>query len=153
MQVIGGRRSQCGAAHDRGLLSFRVGCLSASQPISRSRLSTSKRFSQRGDGWCGLDKEGSGCYLVGGQFALTGSHADILLSSLPPIVHIRKESDKAAMRWSLERMKEELRDPQSGGSLIAQQLAYVMLARLFGCTWRMGLDRASAGSLRWRINR
>jgi AraC-like DNA-binding protein len=51
----------------------------------------------------------------------------MLLESLPPIVHIRKESDKAAMRWSLERMREELRDPQPGGALIAQQLAYMML--------------------------
>jgi len=31
------------------------------------------------------------------------------------------------MRWSLERMREELRAPQPGGSLIAQQLAYMML--------------------------
>jgi AraC-like DNA-binding protein len=53
----------------------------------------------------------------------------MLLKSLPPIVHIRKESDKAAMRWSLERMREELRDPQPGGSLIAQQLAYMMLVQ------------------------
>jgi AraC-like DNA-binding protein len=68
-------------------------------------------------------------YIVGGYFLLAGSHADILLRSLPPIVHIRKESDKAAMRWSLERMKEELRDPQPGGSLIAQQLAYMMLVQ------------------------
>ncbi|MGA7816093.1 cupin domain-containing protein, partial [Caballeronia sp.] len=44
--------------------------------------------------------EGEGCYLVGGHFLLTGGHADMLLGSLPPIVHIRKESDKAAMRWS-----------------------------------------------------
>ncbi len=71
--------------------------------------------------------EGGGRYIVGGHFLLTGSHADMLLGSLPPIVHIRKESDKAAMRWSLERMREELRDPQPGGSLIAQQLAYMML--------------------------
>src|ERR1700677_891400 len=71
--------------------------------------------------------EGGGRYIAGGHFLLTGSHADMLLGSLPPIVHIRKESDKAAMRWSLERMREELRDPQPGGSLIAQQLAYMML--------------------------
>jgi AraC-like DNA-binding protein len=70
---------------------------------------------------------GGGRYIAGGHFLLTGSHADMLLGSLPPIVHIRKESDKAAMRWSLERMREELRDPQPGGSLIAQQLAYMML--------------------------
>jgi len=68
-------------------------------------------------------------YIVGGHFILTGSHAGILLSSLPPIVHIRKESDKATMRWSLERMKEEIRDPQPGSSLIAQQLAYMMLVQ------------------------
>jgi len=42
-------------------------------------------------------------------------------------VHIRKESDKAAMRWSLERLADEVRDPQPGSSLITQQLAYMML--------------------------
>ena len=66
-------------------------------------------------------------YMAGGFFAFTGSHAEMLLQSLPPIVHIRRESDKAAMRWSLERMREELRDPQPGASLMAQQLAYAML--------------------------
>ena len=74
-------------------------------------------------------KESGGHYIVGGHFILTGSYADILLSSLPPIVHLRKESDKAAMRWSLERMKEEVFDPQPGGSLITQQLAYMMLVQ------------------------
>jgi AraC-like DNA-binding protein len=71
--------------------------------------------------------EGGGRYIAGGHFLLPGGHAEMLLGSLPPIVHIRKESDKAAMRWSLERMREELRDPQPGGALIAQQLAYMML--------------------------
>jgi AraC-like DNA-binding protein len=66
----------------------------------------------------------------------------MLLRALPPIVHIRRESDKAAMRWSLERMREELRDPQPGGSLIAQQLAYMMLIQAL----RLHLsDAASAG--------
>ena len=81
-------------------------------------------------------------YIAGGFFGFTGSHAEMLLHSLPPIVHIRRESDKAAMRWSLERMREELRDPQPGGSLIAQQLAYMMLIQAL----RLHLnDVASAG--------
>jgi AraC-like DNA-binding protein len=80
-------------------------------------------------------------YIAGGHFALTGGHADLLLDSLPPIVHIRRESDKAAMRWSLERMREELRDPQPGGSLIAQQLAYMMLIQA------LRLHLADAGSV------
>ena len=68
-------------------------------------------------------------YIAGGFFAFTGSHAEMLLQSLPPVVHIHRESDRAAMRWSLERMREELRDPQPGGPLIAQQLAYMMLVQ------------------------
>ncbi len=66
-------------------------------------------------------------FIAGGHFALTGGHAEMLLDSLPPIVHIRREADKAAMRWSLDRMREELRNPQPGSSLLAQQLAYTML--------------------------
>jgi AraC-like DNA-binding protein len=81
-------------------------------------------------------------YIAGGHFALTGGNAQMLLQSLPPIVHIRRESDKAAMRWSLERMREELRNPQPGGSLITQQLAYMMLVQAL----RLHLtDAASAG--------
>jgi len=89
--------------------------------------------------------QSGGHYIVGGHFVLTGSHADILLSSLPPIVHIRKESDKAAMRWSLERMKEEVRDPQPGGSLIAQQLAYIMLVQAL----RLHLAGGATGGVGW----
>lgn len=70
-----------------------------------------------------------GHYIVGGHFVLTGSHAGMLLRSLPPIVHIRKEVDKAALRWSLDRMRAELADPRPGGSLISQQLAYMMLVQ------------------------
>ena len=66
--------------------------------------------------------------MAGGFFAFTGSHAE-LLHSLPQIAHIRRESDRSAMRWSLERLREELRDPQPGGSLSAQQLAYMMLVQ------------------------
>ncbi len=82
------------------------------------------------------------CYLFGGHFALEGAHADLLLGSLPPIVHIRKEADRAAMRWSLERMKDEVRDPQPGGSLMAQQLAYMMLIQAL----RLHLTDADGGT-------
>ena len=89
-------------------------------------------------------------YIAGGFFGFTGGHAEMLLHSLPPIVHIRRESDKDAMRWSLERLREELRDPQPGGSLITQQLAYMMLiqalrlhladATTAGCGWLSALS-------------
>jgi AraC-like DNA-binding protein len=88
---------------------------------------------------------GGDCFLVRGHFILTGSHADILLGVLPPIVHIRKESDKAAMRWSLERMMKELRDPQPGGFLVTQQLAYLMLVQAL----RLHLEEGSRGGVGW----
>jgi len=71
--------------------------------------------------------EGQGPYIVGGYFHLAGPHAAFLLEVLPPVVHIRDDAQKATMRWSLERLRDELRTPQPGGSLMAQQLAFTML--------------------------
>jgi hypothetical protein len=88
---------------------------------------------------------GGDCFIVGGRFALTGNHASILLGVLPPIVHIRKESDKAAMRWSLERMRQELREPQPGGFLFAQHLAYMMLVQAL----RLHLAEGLRGGVGW----
>ena len=72
---------------------------------------------------------GGECFSVGGHFALAGKHAGILLKALPPIVHIREESDKAALRWSVERMMLELRNPQPGGFLVVQHLAHMILVQ------------------------
>jgi AraC-like DNA-binding protein len=84
-------------------------------------------------------------YIARGHFTLTGGHAEMLLQSLPPIIHIRHESDKAAMRWSLERPREELREPRPVGSLIAQQLAYMMLIQAL----RLHLADAASGGRGW----
>ncbi|MFL6696235.1 MAG: AraC family transcriptional regulator [Vitreoscilla sp.] len=72
---------------------------------------------------------GGDCLALGGHFAFEGRHAEILLASLPPVVHLRKESDKVAMRWSVERLMLELREPQPGGHVIAQQLATMLLVQ------------------------
>ena len=102
-------------------------------------------FPMAGDGRIGTFHGGGHCFMVGGHFALTGDHASILLGVLPPIVHIRKESDKAALRWSLERMIQELREPQPGGFLVAQQLAYMMLVQAL----RLHLAQGLRGGVGW----
>jgi len=84
-------------------------------------------------------------YMAGGFFAFTGGQAEMLLGALPPVVHIRREADKAAMRWCLERMREELSDPQPGGALIAQQLAYMMLVQAL----RLHLSDAAMAAPGW----
>lgn len=74
-----------------------------------------------------LPGEQESCFLVGGHFVLSGEAADLLLSSLPPVVCIQQPEGKAAMRWSLERIADEVRHPQPGSALITRQLAYMML--------------------------
>jgi AraC-like DNA-binding protein len=88
---------------------------------------------------------GGDCSTVGGHFALAGNHAGILLGVLPPIVHIRKESDKAALRWCMERMMQELREPQPGGFLVAQHLASMMLVQAL----RLHLAEGLKGGVGW----
>jgi AraC-like DNA-binding protein len=88
---------------------------------------------------------GGDCFGVGGYFTFTGDHAGILLGVLPPIVHIGKESDKAVLRWSLERMMEELREPQPGGFLVAQHLAHMMLVQAL----RLHLAEGLSGGVGW----
>ncbi len=84
-------------------------------------------------------------FLVGSRFAVGGKHADMLLGMLPPIVHIRKEADQAALRWSVERMMQELRERQPGGSLVAQHLAHMMLVQAL----RLHVTEGLTGGVGW----
>jgi AraC-like DNA-binding protein len=68
-------------------------------------------------------------FSVCGHFELAGDHADILLGVLPPIVHIYKESDKAMLRWCVDQMMHELRQPRPGNSLVIEHLAHMMLVQ------------------------
>lgn len=88
---------------------------------------------------------GGDFYLVGSRFAVAGRHAEVLLRTLPPIVHIRREVDQAALRWSVERMMQELREGQPGASLVAQHLAHMMLVQAL----RLHLAEGLRGRIGW----
>jgi AraC-like DNA-binding protein len=97
------------------------------------------------NGRIGTYNGGGECFSVGGHFTFAGKHASILLGVLPPIVHIRSEAARSAMRWSLEGMMRELRESKPGGFLVAQQLAYMMLVQ----TLRLHLAEGLAGGVGW----
>ncbi len=80
-----------------------------------------------------------------GNFTLSRDYAAMLIGMLPPIVHISRESDRALLRWCIERMRDELRTPQPGGSLIAQQLATTMLVHVL----RLHLADGVRGGVGW----
>ncbi len=88
---------------------------------------------------------GGDCFCIGGWFAFAGHHAGVLLGVLPPIVHIRKDADKAALRWTLEQMMQELREPRPGGHLVAQHLAHMVLVQAL----RLHLAEGSSGGVGW----
>lgn len=102
-------------------------------------------FSPARDGGVVSYNGGGDFFLVGSRFALSGNHAGILLGMLPPIVHIRKESDQAALRWCVERMMQELRERQPGGFLVAQHLAHMMLVQAL----RLHLAEGASGGVGW----
>ncbi|MDB5463920.1 MAG: AraC family transcriptional regulator [Phenylobacterium sp.] len=102
-------------------------------------------FSTARDGAITSFNGGGECFGIGGWFAFAGHHAGILLGVLPPIVHLRKDSDKAALRWSLERMMQELREPRPGGLLVAQHLAHLVLVQAL----RLYLAEGSSGGVGW----
>lgn len=88
---------------------------------------------------------GGAVFLVGSRFTLAGQHADMLLGMLPPIVHIRKKTEQAALRWSIERMMQELHAEQAGSYLMAQHLAHMMLLQAL----RVHMTRGMEGGVGW----
>lgn len=72
---------------------------------------------------------GGACFGVGGHFLLAGPAARMLLNELPPIVHVRSGPERAELLWCLKRMGEEFRAAGPGASLVAQQLATMMLVQ------------------------
>ncbi|MGA2250918.1 AraC family transcriptional regulator [Terracidiphilus sp.] len=103
------------------------------------------------DGRLVIINGGGECCIVGGHFAFTGSHARILLDLLPTVAHIRKESDKSAMRWSLNRMRQELSDPRPGSFLVVQHLAHMMLVQALRLHLAGGLQNDSQSSPENRV--
>jgi len=88
---------------------------------------------------------GGDFFSIGSRFAVSGGHSGMLMNMLPPVVHIRNEADQAALRWCVERMRQELREQQPGGFLIAQHLAHMMFVQAL----RLHLAELSNGSVGW----
>ena len=69
---------------------------------------------------------GQGFLMLGTHFDLEGG-AGFLLGALPSLVLLRGDEQCASMRWGVQRLLSEMRHPQVGGTLVAQQVAYTFL--------------------------
>ena len=100
-------------------------------------FSLSSKLSQQLTSWTTLSQQGRYNGILpltpGDDFLILGSHfrlegdARFLLDALPPVVLLEGEAQRESLRWAVERLLREMRDPQPGGTLIAQQIACTML--------------------------
>lgn len=88
---------------------------------------------------------GGNCHLVGSRFGVSGRYADMLMAMLPPIVHIRSPSGRAALRWSVQHMMEEQQAARPGSTLVAQHLAHMMLIQAL----RLHMEHAEPRAAGW----
>ncbi|MDE1992829.1 MAG: AraC family transcriptional regulator [Rhizobiaceae bacterium] len=119
---------------------FRLATDMALPPVDAKSI-----FSGAGEGRVYSYNGGGDFSLVSCRFALSGNHAGILLRMLPPIVHIRGETDGAALRWSVERMMQEMRERRPGGFLVVQHLAHMILVQAL----RLHLTESAKGGVGW----
>lgn len=90
---------------------------------------------------------GGDLFLVGSRFEVSGRHAEVLLRTMPPIVHIEASSDQDALRWSIDRMMLELREDRPGVELMVQHLAHMMLVQAL----RLHLSGPLEGESGWLL--
>lgn len=69
-------------------------------------------------------------FLVGGRFAF-GEEAALLLDGLPPLIHVRADTDQAGvLHWTLQRLAQELQDTAPGAALMTRHLGHMMLLQV-----------------------
>jgi AraC-like DNA-binding protein len=89
---------------------------------------------------------GGGNFLsVGGYFSLSAGQADLLLDTLPAILHMLDTSDGEMLRWCVERMRRELSEGLPGDFVVAQQLATMILVQAL----RVHLSKAPRKGTGW----
>jgi len=102
---------------------FRLASDLALEPVDAMKHIITQPMNGRIIPWNG----GGGTVGLSAIFTFSGEHANMLLGALPPLMHLRDPSRQATMRWCLERMMQELREPQPGGFLLGQHLSHIML--------------------------
>lgn len=76
---------------------------------------------------------GGDFFMTGSRFLVSGSAADVLLSTLPPVVIVRSGLEQQALAWAVQRIGDELRTPRPGGALAISHLSHAVLLEVMRC--------------------
>ncbi len=83
--------------------------------------------------------KGSGFYMSGARFLLSGPAADILLGCFPPLIVVRPGQQQELVAWALDKIADELRLPRPGSTLSITHLSHFLLVQVM----RIHLDTAA----------
>ncbi len=87
--------------------------------------------------------DGGDFFLIGGRFGFAGEQSSLLFEALPPVVHVRAALEGASvLRWALDRLASEMKQPRAGGALVSEHLAHIMLVEVL----RLHLESGGAAS-------
>lgn len=74
-------------------------------------------------------EDGGDTIILGGHFAFSGDHTKMLLGAMPSVLRLRDEGEKTGLRWSLERMRQELTHRRPGSVVVVESLAHLLLVQ------------------------
>ncbi|CAO3429871.1 Transcriptional regulator, AraC family [Azospirillum endophyticum] len=84
---------------------------------------------------------GGDTMMLGGHFDYSGPHTAMLLGTMPAVIGLRDENDKAGLLWTLERMRQELYGSQPGATLVVRHLAHLLLVQALRLYLSHGIGR------------
>ena len=90
---------------------------------------------------------GGCCFIAGGHFSIASPQVDLLVRTLPSIIQIHDETNRAALRWALLRMRDELSEQQPGAGLMSEHLAHMVLIQAL----RTYVAQGPAEQERWLV--
>ncbi|WP_256976174.1 AraC family transcriptional regulator [Streptomyces sp. CS113] len=102
-------------------------------------------FAQADDG---IARAGGGdeVFLLGGSFSFGSRARELLLDGLPPVIHVAAGTPQArTVEWALDEIDRELRHRAAGSTLVAENLAVVMLVHVL----RVHLARTPLAAPGW----
>jgi AraC-like DNA-binding protein len=77
--------------------------------------------------WNGADE----FFNIGGHLELDDTSANLLLDTLPPLIHLRANASEASsMQWMLHQLIGEMTSERPGATLASSQLAQLMLVHI-----------------------
>ncbi|MFB4426888.1 AraC family transcriptional regulator [Streptomyces sp. QL37] len=90
--------------------------------------------------------DGDDVFLIGGAFSFGARAQELLLDQLPPVIRVPAGTRHAeTVRWALTAIDQELTDRPMGATLVAEQLAVVMLVHVL----RLHLAREPHAASGW----